>query len=158
MKKDNQRVLFVASSGGHLTQLLQLEKMFKHGNYLILTEKNNITKSLKKKYDLNFLMYCSRKKFFSFIPKFIINCFISLWYIVKFNPRYIITTGAGAALPICYIGKIFGKKIVYIESFARIDSKSLSGKLIYPISNLFIVQWKQMQKLYPKAKCFGSIY
>ena len=58
----------------------------------------------------------------------------------------------------CYLGKLFGKKIVYIESYARMNNKSLSGKLIYPIASLFIVQWKEMLKLYPKAKYLGGIY
>ena len=77
---------------------------------------------------------------------------------LKFKPDVVVTTGAHTCVAMCYIAKLFRKKVIYIESFARRDSKSLSGKIIYPISNLFIVQWEEMLKFYPKAKYFGSIY
>ena len=58
----------------------------------------------------------------------------------------------------CCIGKIFGSKIIYIETFANRNTKTATGKLIYKIADLFIVQWKEMLKLYPKAVLGGSIY
>ena len=74
------------------------------------------------------------------------------------RPKYIVTTGTHTAVPMCYIGKLFGCKIIFIETFANINSRTLSGRLIYPISNLFIVQWEEMLKLYPKAVYAGWIY
>lgn len=156
MKKE--KVIFIASSGGHLTQLLQLKDMFNKYDYMLITEKNEVTQELTQYYNLKFLVYLTRKKIITFIFLFIYNCLKSLIYIVQFRPKYIITTGAGTAVPICYLGKLFFCKIIYIESFARINNKSLSGKFIYPISNLFIVQWEEMLRLYQKAKYFGSIY
>ena len=156
MKK--KRIIFVSSSGGHFTQLLQLEKLFKKYEYMIITEKNQVVLSLLDKYNIKFLKYSTRKKMITFPFVFIYNSILSLYYIITFRPNFIISTGAGATVPICYIGKLLGKKIVFIESYARRNSKSLSGKLIYPISNLFIVQWDSMLELYPKAKCFGPIY
>jgi hypothetical protein len=58
----------------------------------------------------------------------------------------------------CCIGKIFGSKIVYIESFANIHTKSVTGKVVYLFADLFIVQWESMLKLYPKAKLGGWIF
>ena len=58
----------------------------------------------------------------------------------------------------CYLGKIFGSKIIYIETFANRNTKTATGRLIYPIADLFIVQWKEMLKIYPKAVLGGSIY
>lgn len=153
-----KKAIFISSTGGHLTQLFQLEPLMKKYDSLLITEKNEVTKNLTKKYNIKFLVFSSRKKIFSFPFLFIYNSFKSLFFIISFNPKYIITTGAGTALPMCYIAKIFGKKVIYIESFARINKKSLSGKLIYPIANLFIVQWEEMLKFYPKAKYYGSIY
>lgn len=152
------KAIFISSSGGHLTQLLQLEPLMKEYDYLIITEKNFVTKELNNKYNIKYLSYASRKKIFSFPFLFIHNFFASLFYLIKYNPKIIISTGAGTSLAMCYLGKLFGKKIVYIESYARMNNKSLSGKLIYPIASLFIVQWKEMLKLYPKAKYLGGIY
>jgi len=58
----------------------------------------------------------------------------------------------------CYLGKIFGSKIIYIETIANVNKKTATGKLIYPIADLFIVQWKEMLEVYPRAVYGGSIY
>ena len=70
----------------------------------------------------------------------------------------IITTGTHTAGPMCILGKLFGSKVVYIETIANKNKKTATGKLIYPIADLFIVQWEEMLKLYPKAVYGGTIY
>ena len=77
---------------------------------------------------------------------------------LKFHPDYIITTGTHTAGPMCLIGKIFKSKIIYIETFANIHTKTITGKLLYPISDLFIVQWPSMKELYEKSVYGGWIY
>ena len=56
------------------------------------------------------------------------------------------------------LAKLFGKKLIYIESFAKISSPNLSGKLLYRFADQFYVQWETMLKIYPKAICLGGIY
>ena len=82
----------------------------------------------------------------------------SFYLYFKIRPKYIVSTGTHTAVPICYIGKLFGSKIIFIETFANSKTKTLSGKLVYPIADLFIVQWESMLKLYPKAVLGGWIY
>ena len=155
-----KKVLFISSTGGHLNELLQLEPLFKKYNYHIITEKDKSTISLKEKYGkkINYLVYGTKDHIFTYIFKFTFNFFKSLFLFIKIRPKYIITTGAHTCVSMCYIGKLFGSKIIYIETFANRTSKTLTGKLIYPIANLFIVQWDEMLKLYPKAKLGGWIY
>ena len=81
-----------------------------------------------------------------------------MYYFIKIRPKYIVTTGTHTAGPICYLGKIFGSKVIYIETMANISKKTITGKLIYPIADLFIVQWKSMLKLYPNAVYGGFIF
>jgi UDP-N-acetylglucosamine:LPS N-acetylglucosamine transferase len=76
--------------------------------------------------------------------------------LLKEKPDVIITTGAHTCVPMCYLGKIFKKKIIYIESFAKVKTPNLSGKLVYPIADLFIVQWPELLKYYPKGKYLGG--
>ena len=162
IKSENKpkKVLFISSTGGHLNELLQLKPMFKKYNSYIITEYDESTKGLKEEYKnkISYLVYGTRSNLFSYIFKFIYNCFKSLFLYFKIRPKYIISTGTHTAVPMCYIGKIFGSKIIFIETFANIKTKTLSGKLIYPIADLFIVQWEEMLKLYPKAILGGSIY
>jgi UDP-N-acetylglucosamine:LPS N-acetylglucosamine transferase len=155
-----KKVLFISSTGGHLTELLQLSPIFDKYDYHIITEKDKSNQSLKEKYNkkISYLKYCSRKKLITYPFIFLFNCFKSLYYYIKIRPKYIVTTGTHTAVPICYLGKFFGSKIIFIETFANIETKTLSGKLVYPIANLFIVQWEEMTKLYPKAIYGGSIF
>ena len=73
-------------------------------------------------------------------------------------PDVIISTGALAAVPLMIWTKIFGGKVVYIESFAKIDSPNISGKIAYRFADQFYIQWESMRKFYPKAIYKGGIY
>lgn len=153
-----KKVLFVSSLGGHLTQLLQLKPLFSEYDYHIVTEKSIITEDLSKQYPISFLAYGARNYLFKYIFKLSYNLILSFVYFLREKPDVVVTTGAHTAVPICYIAKLFGKKVVFIESFAKTSTPTLSGKLVYPIADLFVVQWKEMEKHYPKAVYGGSIY
>ena len=155
-----KRVMFISSTGGHLSELLQLDKMFSNYDYTIITEKTKSNLKLKKRFkeNIHFLIYGTKDHMLVYPFKLIINCFKSLYYYLSFRPDYIITTGAHTAGPMCLIGKIFGSKIIYIETFANINTKTITGRLLYPFSDLFVVQWEEMKKLYPNAVYGGWIF
>ena len=158
MKK--KKVLFISSTGGHLKVLLQLKKLFgKYDSYLI-TEKTDSTKKLKDEYKekMGYMVFGTKDHMLTYPFKLLANCFISVYYFIKIRPKYIVTTGTHTAGPICYFGKIFGSKIIYIETMANINRKTQTGRLIYPIADLFIVQWESMLKIYPKAVYGGFIF
>ena len=157
MKK---RVLFISSTGGHLSELLQLSPLFEKYDYHIITEKDKSNEKLKEQYGnkLDFLPYGTRAKLFTYIFKYFYLCLKTVYFYFKLRPIVIVTTGTHTAGPMCYLGKIFGSKIIYIETFANKNKKTATGRLIYPIADLFIVQWEEMLKLYPKAVYGGSIY
>ena len=155
-----RRILFISSTGGHLSEMLQLKSLFDKYDYHIITEKTKSNLALKNKYKnrVNYLVYGTKDHFLTYPFKFIYNCFKSLILYIKVHPDYIITTGTHTAVPMCYLGKIFGSKIIYIETFANITTKTLAGRMIYPIADKFIVQWDSMKKLYPKAEVGGWIF
>ena len=157
MKK---KVLFISSTGGHLSEMLQLSSLFEKYEYHIITEKDEVSKALKEKYKekISYLPYGTRAKMFSYIFKYFYLCIKTIYYYIKIRPKVIVTTGTHTAGPMCYLGKIFGSKIIYIETFANTNKKTATGRLLYPIADLFIVQWEEMLKLYPKAIYGGSIY
>lgn len=155
-----KKVLFISSTGGHFSELLQLKPLFKKYDSYIITEKDKTHENLKKEYKdkMFFLPYGTRSKLFTYIFKYSYLCIKTVYLYFKIRPKYIVTTGTHTAVPMCYLGKLFGSKIIFIETFANSNTKTLSGRMIYPIANLFIVQWKEMLKLYPKAVYGGSIY
>lgn len=155
-----KKVLFISSTGGHLNELLQLEKLIDKYDSYIITEKTKSTKSLKEEYNdkINYLIYGTKHKPFSYIFKLIFNCIKSLYLYLVIKPDIIITTGAHTAGPMCLVGKIFGSKIIYIETFANINTRTITGRILYKFADLFIVQWKSMLKLYPDAIYGGWIF
>jgi len=153
-----KKVLFISSVGGHLTQLLQLKQLFSEYDYKIVTEKTKITQSMEQDYAMSFLIYGARNYPIKYLFKFTYNTIKSIFLFLNYRPDYVVTTGAHTAVPMCYKAKLFGKKIIFIESFAKTSTPNLSGKLIYPIADLFIVQWKSMLDVYPKAVYGGAIY
>ncbi len=156
-----KRVLFISSTGGHLSEILKLESMFNSYDYKLVTENVKSNLYLKEKYKgkVNYLVFGSKNtNIFVYPFKLLFNTFKSLFIYLKFHPDYIITTGTHTAGPMCYIGKIFGSKIIYVETFANMYTKTLTGRLVYPISDLFIVQWDSLKDLYPKAVVGGWIY
>ncbi len=155
-----RNVLFISSTGGHLDELMQLSPLFKKYDYHIITEKTKSNLKLKDKYKdkIDYLVYGTKKNMLTYPFKLLYNSFKSLYFYIKFHPDYIITTGTHTAGPMCCIGKILGSKIIYIETFANITTKTSTGKLLYPIADHFIVQWKKKKKIYPKAIDGGWIY
>ena len=86
------------------------------------------------------------------------NTFLAIRVLKKEKPDLIISSGAAVAVPFFYLGKLFGTKTIYIEVFDRINKPTLTGKLVYPVTDRFIVQWEEMKKVYPKAINLGSIF
>jgi len=149
---------FPSSSGGHLTEILQLKHLFENYDYLIITE--NLPHNQKMLTNMNhqFVRPNGKNRDIVFWKNFIINCFLALKIIIQFKPDLIITTGSHTAVPFCYLGKIFKSKVIFILSFCRTDSRAKSADMIYPISDLFFIQWKEMQKYYKKGIYAGPIF
>ncbi len=153
-----KKILFISSTGGHLNELLKLEKLFQYYDYHIITEKDVTTKNLKEKYGkrMSYLPYCTRSKIIQYIFLYMFICLKSIYIFIRLRPEIIVTTGTHTVVPMCYIAKLFKKKIIYIETIANINKRTLTGSIIYPIADLFIVQWKSMLNLYTKAVYVGG--
>ena len=157
--KKNKSVMFVCTNGGHLAQILEMNKLFEKYDYLLVTEKDSSTKDLKKKYNTQFVNPSGAGKDFSFWIGFLHNFILAYKLIKRYAPDVIITTGAHTAIPFCYIGKMFGVKIIYVLSYAKIYTRSKAASIIYPITDLFVVQWPGVKKYYKKARYFeGGLY
>ncbi|AVK62549.1 UDP-N-acetylglucosamine--LPS N-acetylglucosamine transferase [Lactobacillus sp. CBA3605] len=148
------KVCMVGSSGGHLTHLTMLKPF--------LQDKDRFWVTFKKADAISQLK--GEKLYGCYFPtnrsiKALIKNTILAWKIIrKERPDLIISSGAAVAVPFFYIGKLFGAKVIYIEVFDRIDKPTITGRLVYPITDKFIVEWEEMKKVYPKAINFGSIF
>ena len=158
MKKTGKRlkICFAASSGGHYEQLLMLKPlMIKYDSFIITEE--TIYKAEVKGQKMYYLSQVNRKEK-TFIPRMIINSVRSLKIFFTEKPDVVICTGVLATIPMCLLAKLMGKKLIYIESFAKVTSPTETGKLMYKFADQFYVQWESMLKVYPNAIYLGGIY
>lgn len=154
--KEGTKICFAASSGGHYEQLLMLKPLMEKYDSFVITEET-LYKTRIKGEKMYYLKQVNRKEK-AFIPNMIDNTFHSLKIFYKEKPDVVICTGVLAMIPICLIAKMRGKKLIYIESFAKVTSGTMSGKLLYKFADQFYVQWESMLKVYPKAIYLGGIY
>lgn len=122
----------------------------------IVTEKTNYLVS-NNDYKFYYLKQVNRHEF-RLIYYMIYNILITMKIFLKEKPDIIISTGALATIPMCIVAKLFRKKIVFIESFAKVNSPTLTGKLLYKFADKFFVQWESMKEFYPNAIYKGGIY
>lgn len=157
MDKEKKKICLISSSGGHFEQLLMLRKLSEEFKVFIVTEKTEYNKKDKK---INHYLIQVNRKEPLFILKMFVNLIKSLYIYIMEKPDVIISTGVLATIPMLFIGHAFHKKVIYIESFAKINSPTQTGKLIYnkKITDRFYVQWPDMLKIYPDAIYKGGIY
>jgi UDP-N-acetylglucosamine:LPS N-acetylglucosamine transferase len=129
--------------------------MEQYDHYFVLPKSNSFDSFNKKKH---LLMGVSRKNKFIALYSYLMSFTQQLLVFIKERPDVVITTGAGFAVPTCLYAHFFGKKMIYIESFARMKTLNKSGKFLYKYADLFIVQWEELLKYYPKAVYGGWIY
>ena len=155
MKKRNLRVCFAASSGGHLAELMMLRPLMDRYDSFLVTEKT----AYKAYGDVrcHYLLQVNRREA-SCIPRLLVNAFRSLGIYLAERPDVVVCTGVLATLPLCLLCKLFGKKLVFIESYAKVNTPTLTGKLLYPFADRFYVQWEGLLAVYPKALYVGGIY
>lgn len=147
------KLCLVCSSGGHFLQLYSLKELWGDYDRFWVSFPNSDTRSLIE----------SEKKYWAHHPtnrnikNLVKNLFLAYKILRKERPDAIISTGAGIAVPFMYVGKLFGINTLFIESLTRVESLSLSGKLVYPVVRHFLVQWPQLAEKYKKAVYKGQV-
>lgn len=154
------KICLECAEGGHLDEMLNIIEAFNGNDIFFITTKAPSTHGLsddfkvyytRRQYETHTKLAIYFRELFLMI-KLVFNIFIIL---LKENPKLIVSTGGGSTIPLFYWGKILGIKVMYIESLARVNNPSLTGRIVYPITDIFLVQWESMLKFYKKAKFWG---
>lgn len=149
------KICFAASSGGHFEQLMMLAPLMERFDSFVLTERTAYgVKTSQKTYYLSQVNRREKTWLFSMVG----NAFKSLWIFLKERPNVVICTGVLAMIPMCLLCKLFGGKLIYLESFAKVTSPTETGKLLHRFADRFYVQWESMLEVYPDAQFLGGIY
>lgn len=148
------KVCLVGSSGGHLTHLYMLKPFWQNRERFWVTFDKEDARSLLKGERMYPCYYPTNRN----IKNLVRNTAVAWKVLRKEKPDVIISSGAAVAVPFFYLGKLFGAKLIYIEVFDRIDKPTLTGRLVYPVTDSFIVQWEEQRKVYKKAVNLGSVF
>lgn len=152
-KRKKIKLCLVVSSGGHLYQIYLLKSWWnKYERFWVTFQKQDAISLL-----VNEKTYWAYNPTNRNIKNFIRNLFLSWKILRKERPDILVSTGAGVAVPFFWIGKLFGCKTIFIEVCDRINSPTLTGKLVYHITDVFILQHEEQKKFFPKGKVLGEI-
>ena len=147
------RVLMVSSAGGHLAQLLRLEKWYsQHDVRWVCFDLPDAVSLLPPQQTLWAYHPTTRN-----VGNLVRNTVLAWREIRRERPHLVISCGAGIAVPFFWIGKLFGVKTVFIEVIDRIDTRTLTARLVSPVTDLFVTQMPSQQKLFPGSHLIGRL-
>ncbi len=148
------RVLLVCSSGGHLAQLMRLRPWWtRHERSWACFELPDAAGLLDGE-RVTWVHHPTTRH----LGNLGRNLVLALRVLTRDRPDVIVSTGAGAAVPFFWVGRVLGCRTVYLEVYDRIDSSTLSGRLCHPVTDLFLVQWPEQRTLYRDAVTSGPVY
>ena len=151
-----KKILMAASSGGHLEEILALRPLKDKYDTVLITEKTEY--KVNHWQDTLYLMPQVNRKELKSMPQYFLCFFKTFGILLKEKPDAVLSTGAMIAFPALLLGKMMGKKIIFIECMFNVDSPTLTGKLAYKFADLFIVQWEEMLQVYPEAVLGGRVF
>lgn len=171
MSKLNNTVMFACNQGGHFSQMMALYKLFCEYESVLVTDNVRATKQLTALKDIGDIEYAmamatkrremaskgrgnGRLAFLSAYALLFVEC-RRIWK--KYRPAVIVSTGSNIAVPLFLYGKLRGSKLVFIETRAKVYSKTTTGTIVGKIADKIFVQWPEMKKLYPKAEYCGTL-
>jgi len=147
------RFLLVCSSGGHLLLLHALRPWWAGHDRSWVTFRKADSESLLAGERVAWAHHPTQRN----VPNLLRNLRLAWRLVRRERPDILVSTGAGVALPFFIVARLLGIRTVFVEAYERIDSPSLSGRLCYPISDLFVLQWPDQRRFYPTGQVVGSL-
>lgn len=148
------RVLLVGSSGGHLAQLLALAPLWPRERRHWVTFDTADAVSQLVAESVTWAYHPTTRN----VKNLARNTALARKVLDAERPDVIVSTGAAVAYPFFLLGRARGIPTVYVEVYDRIDTRTMAGKLCYPLSDLFCVQWEEQRRLYPRAELIGTLF
>ena len=144
MKKQRDlRICVGASAGGHLNELEEILKRsgkWPKGLFYCVTTQEELAPYLERYGATYVIGECNRLTLFKMLTVFM----RAFWVVARLRPDVVITTGALPLAWVCLFGKLFGAKIVWIDSIANVEKLSMSGSIVRLFADLFITQWPEL--------------
>jgi UDP-N-acetylglucosamine:LPS N-acetylglucosamine transferase len=147
-------LLLVCSTGGHLVQLLSLRPAWECHSRLWVTFDKTDARSLLRGERLVFAHGPTNRS----VVNLLRNLGLGWRVLRRSRPRALVTTGAGVAVPLAWLARLRGVRVVYVESFTRIAGPSLTCRLVAPVADRVYVQWPDMVGRVRRSRYAGNVF
>jgi UDP-N-acetylglucosamine:LPS N-acetylglucosamine transferase len=147
------KVMLVCSSGGHLAQLYRLRPWWEKQERVWVTFPGAQAESLLREERVEFAFSPTTRN----IPNALRNLRLAARLMRAERPDLVVSDGAGVAFPFFLVGRALGVRTVYLEVYDRINRPTLTGKLCYPLTELFLLQWPEQSEHYPHGQVVGCL-
>ena len=147
------RVMFASSAGGHLAQLMRLEPWYRDHDVLWMTFDLPDAVGLLAGRDVVWAHHPTTRS----LKNLIRNTWLALKETSRMRPDLVISSGAAIAVPAFYVGKLFGAKTIYVEVVDRIDTRTLTARLVSPVCDLVLAQDESQVRLFPGSHLIGRL-
>jgi len=140
-RKQQLRVMAVASGGGHWVQLLRLTPAFT-GYELVFVTANELYRAQVPDARFHRVNDASRWNRIGLIRMAIRLC----WIIAKEMPDVVISTGAAPGYFALLFARLIGSRTIWLDSIANVDRMSLSGRKVRRFADLWLTQWPHLAR------------
>jgi UDP-N-acetylglucosamine:LPS N-acetylglucosamine transferase len=151
--KKTLKICLAASAGGHLSQLLKIAPVGQGHQIFCLTTKEEIRAKLEPFGPVTVVGECNREHPLK-VAKVLSRCIRTVF---REKPDLVISSGAAVGCIACFLGKLLGAKIIWIDSITNIERLSLSGRMVRTIADLFLVQWPELAQKYSNVEYAGEV-
>lgn len=145
------KTCIVSSCGGHLTEVLALRAAYEGDcHFYVLNDRIQLPLEMESR--TYFVAHSERDW------RLLVNLWEAFSILRRERPTVILSTGAGPAVPFAIVGRfVFRARVVFIETMTRVDSPSLTGRIMYRLAHEFFYQWPQLSPYFPKGKYGGLL-
>lgn len=152
-QEGRRHLLLVASTGGHLAQLLALRPWWEHHRRTWVTfDKADARSTLAGEHVVNAFHPTTRN-----VANAARNLGLAIRLLPRLRPDLVVSTGAGLAVPFFGVARALGMPTIYLEVYDRVDSQTLTGRMCRPLASAFCVQWPDQLPLYPGSEIVGTL-
>lgn len=151
-KRENTRICLAASAGGHLAQLLKVVQCCSRYETFFITTSNTVREKIREYGRVHVVRECNREHPLR-VFVVILRC---VTIMLHERPNVVISTGAAVGCVACFLGKLLGAKVIWLDSITNVERISLSGRIIRSISDLFLVQWPELAQRYSNVEYLGT--
>ena len=166
------KTLVVLGSGGHTAEMLRLITAFDFDRYApltLVTAATDTTSRAKAERELPREALATARwaeiprarevgqSFGSSVPSTLHALWACVHLIWTASPDLVLVNGPGTCVPVAVLGRLSGARVIFVESWCRVESLSLTGRVLYYVAHRFVVHWPELARRYPRAEYLGRI-